>query len=126
MSFRFPRNYWEASRTLHYRLTQSLPIHDDLTLRFTRIGVAVYYRNRPIITWHEGGGRMTVNAMTHDGETNQTLVNHVQRFLPRGYRAKYNGAGRMLLHTPTGRTTVGNRQRINLVLAEAFAVRGRR
>ena len=115
MSFRFPRNYWEASRTLHFRLTQSLQVHDDLTLRFVHAGVAVYFRKRRIILFHMDANHITVNAAGSDGETERAVVEHIERFLPRGYHAKFNDAGRMLLHWPDGKTRVGNRQRIALV-----------
>jgi hypothetical protein len=112
---RYPRNYDSAAAILHDQREQQVLMHDDLVLAFVYGAIVVVFRNRPIIHWPRNENVVLVTAADADGVTNAIVISHVKRFLPRGWKVHCNRAGRMLLHSPLGRTSVGNKQRIALI-----------
>ena len=110
----FPTSYRQASQLLHYWLSQTLLIHDDLTLKFVTGGVSIHYERIRIVLFREDGKRMTVRAGTSGKPASLATVEHINRFLPAGYAAEW-ACGTLRLRHPDGKLSFGNTQQIRLV-----------
>ena len=109
----YPRSYQAASAILHDSRRQWVLLHDDLTLAFVSGAVVVIFRRKPIIRWPCGGREVILVASGPLEHAMPATVEHIQKFLPRGWHVELNGGEMQLTHRD-GRTTMGNTQHITL------------
>lgn len=105
----YPTTYWQAAGLLFRLRRQSLPMHDDLTLRFTDGGVAVDYHRLRLVLFHEDQLHVTVRAAGTRGVLRPRAVEYLSLFLPEGCGVTVEG-GVLALLFPGGQTLRGNAQ----------------